>query len=537
MESQKKKFWIRGGIIYAILFLLLVLIINLSTVNAWLGSVVFLLRPLIIGLVLSYLLNPFFRFFERKLFEKIQPFKLRRALALIFSYLMLFLIFFVLIMLIVPQLLESILYFIDNHETYLRETSVHINSLIGFVNKQFTEAGESPLIPYLGPETLHNAVSDFLQSINVDKQSLMGFLTSDNIFTIINIASNIVSLIADILFGFFISIYFLSTKEKRYAQVMRLRRALFSDETNAQITRFCGIADRSFGGFLEGKLIDSAIIGVLVYIALSIFQVPYAILIATIVGITDIVPVIGPFIGVIPSAVIILLTDPPKIIPFLICILVIQQIDGNIIAPKILGENTGVSSLCVIIAITTMGALWGLVGMVLGVPLFATVLELSDTYLEKRLQKKGIATEKKKEEPEGGLIKRFKKRAIRLRENTADGGEGDLTRFEKLQLDTYALAIKHHIFSESSDDALSRFATERAALLNAVETADANLEQTGEAMPYYPEPLPAEECAEEAAQAEESAENASEETVPEDMEAESAEATPEKEAAVAENKN
>ena len=531
MESQKKKFWIRGGIIYAILFLFLVLVINLSAINAWLDGVLRLLRPLIIGLVLSYLLNPFFRFFERKLFEKIQPFKLRRAIALIFSYLVLFLIFFVLIMLIVPQLVESIVFFIENHEAYLSNVSGHINSLIQFVNKQFTESGETPPIPYLAPDTLHNALSDFLQSINVDKQSLMDFLTSDNIFTIINIASNIVSLIADILFGFFISIYFLSTKEKRYAQIMRLRRALFSDETNEQITRFCGIADRSFGGFLEGKLIDSAIIGVLVYIALSIFKVPYAILIATIVGITDIVPVIGPFIGVIPSAVIILLTDPPKIIPFLICILVIQQIDGNIIAPKILGENTGVSSLCVIIAITTMGALWGLVGMVLGVPLFATILELSDTYLEKRLQKKGIPSEKKNTdaEPEGGIIKRFKKRAIRLRENTTDGGEGDLTRFEKLQLDTYALAIKHHIFSESSDDALARFAAEKAALLNAVETADANVEQTGEEMPYYPEQLPPEEIEEESL-----AESLNEEIQDQSI---SAQEEPEKEAAVAENKN
>ena len=222
---------------------------------------------------------------------------------------------------------------------------------------------------------------------------------------------------------------------------MRLRRALFSDEANAQITRFCGIADRSFGGFLEGKLIDSAIIGVLVYIALSIFKVPYAILIATIVGITDIVPVVGPFIGVIPSAVIILLTDPIKVIPFLLCILIVQQIDGNIIAPKILGENTGVSSLCVMIAITVMGAIWGLAGMVLGVPLFATVIELTNEFLNKRLQDKGLSTEIDDNGTEEKKKPKFRRKVV----NLADG-YGPLTKEERTHLLAFSLARKYDLY-------------------------------------------------------------------------------------------
>jgi hypothetical protein len=123
---------------------------------------------------------------------------------------------------------------------------------------------------------------------------------------------------------------------------------------------------------------------------ISIFQVPYAILIAAVVAVTDIIPVVGPFIGIVPAAVIILLTDPPKLIPFLLIILLIQQVEGNIISPKILGEQTGISSLCVIIAISVMGAIWGFAGMILGVPLFATVIELISDYLDGRLRKKGL---------------------------------------------------------------------------------------------------------------------------------------------------
>ena len=484
MNAQKKKFWTVSAVIYATLLLLIVLIINLSAVNEWLGKVLWLLRPVIIGLVIAYLLNPFFRFFEKKFFKKISPFVLRRGLSLFFSYLVLFLILFLLILLIVPQLIESIQNFINQYETYLTTTTEQINGLIKWVNSKASSADGAPLIPYLNAADLQSDITGFFQSLNVSSQTLTSFLTADNLFTVYNIASNIVSVITDIIFGLFISLYLLATKEKRYAQIMRMRRALFSDSTNEMITRFCTTADRSFGGFLEGKIIDSMIIGVLTYILISIFNVPYAILIATLVGITDIVPVIGPFIGVIPSAVIIFLTEPSKVIVFIICILVIQQIDGNIIAPKILGENTGVSSLCVIIAITTMGSLAGLVGMVLGVPLFATVLELSNTYLEKRLRKKGIVSEDQTGEDDSqpepkkkGFISRFKKKAIRLHENRADGGEGDLTRVEKLQLETYSLAVKYHIFSESSDDALSRYTAEKNALLQAVESADKILDQ------------------------------------------------------------
>lgn len=468
MDSTKKKYWLIGGGVFAALLFLVVLVSSLDSARTWFDSVLRVFRPLLIGLIVAYLLNPFFRFFENKLFRKISQPRVRRVISLTCSYLFLLSVFVVLVLLIVPQLVQSILDFVDDAESYLTIAIDSVNSLIRSINTNLLQSVTSNPIPYLDAAFIKNAFFEFIKSVDL-KGKLINFLTFDSILALLGIVRNVFSIFLDVIFGFFISLYLLNTKEKRYAQIMRYRRAFLNDTINAHITHFCKVADRSFGGFLEGKIIDSCIVGVLVYIAISIFNVPYAILIATVVAITDIVPVIGPFIGVVPSAVIVLLSDPSKVIPFVLCILVIQQIDGNILAPKILGENTGVSSLCVIIAIAIMGSLWGLAGMVLGVPLFATVLELANAFLDKRLKKKGIQPPPKKEEPKNeSIFDRFKNRSLRLQKNYTESGGGDLSRLERLQLDTYSLAVKYHIFSESSDDALSRFVTERNALLSAL---------------------------------------------------------------------
>ncbi len=463
--KQHKKAFTIGAILYALTFLLIVLTVNTDKVNAWLGSLFVIFRPVLIGLVVAYLCNPFFRFYERKLFVAVRPGSLRRAIALLFTYLTLFAIVGVLLMLILPQLIESIAGFLDNLDDYLQKTTGELNKVILWLNERLpkNDLGEGLLSPI--PSSLSKSYIDELfkalrlESINWSDIFSPGFLGS-----IFNVASNVFSILTDTLFGFFISLYLLVSKEKRYAQLMRARRAFLSDEINAALTRFFTTVDRSFGSFFKGKLIDSAIVGVLVYLVISLFNVPYAILIASLVAITDIIPVIGPFIGVLPSAVIIILTDPPKVIPFVLAILVIQQIDGNIIAPKILGEHTGVSSLCVIIAITTMGAIWGFVGMLLGVPLFATILELGSTYLDNRLKKKGLPSETKyytsdtpeqsaaaaAEAPQGTEPAAPARRYGMARES--------LSPEEKQQLIAYAKAQKHRLFSEDPEKILEQYA-------------------------------------------------------------------------------
>ena len=470
-SNRKKKLWILGTV-YLALILSVLLIANLDGFNRILGKLLFYLRPVIIGLSIAYLSNPFFRLYELKLLYWVKRPRLRRTVALLLTYLTLFLILAVLMLLIVPQLITSIIDFVDNADALIDGAVSDINLWIDRLNQLLTDDEDAlPLILPLNATVIKQSVTDFFVSIRLDSKKLMDLLSLDTLGTIFDMAGNILTLFADIIFGIFISIYLLSTKEKRYAQILRARHALFSDALNERITGICTVADQSFGGFLRGKLLDSSIVGVLVYVAISIMDVPYAILIAAIVAITDIVPIVGPFIGVIPSAVIILLTDPAKVIPFLLCILVVQQIDGNIIAPKILGENTGVSSLCVMIAITTMGSLWGLAGMVLGVPLFATVLELVNRALDKQLDKKGLPTLTDRyyasvsAEGESAESTQTPDAATdRAHSLPTDGGRGDVTDFELYTLDMHKLIKKHRLFTDCTKEELDHLAEDEVEL-------------------------------------------------------------------------
>ena len=455
MEQTKQKKLLISVAVYLSVFLFLIWIINIDAFNAWFSTLMAVLRPVLIGLVVAYLCNPIFNLFERKLYYRIALPGFRRWLSLFSAYIILLLIIVFLLLLILPQLFDSILNFINNSDSYFETACRDLNALIATVNSAFP-SGESgkELIPYLNAESVKSGFSDLLSSIKLDSDTLLGFVNADTVEKLISLAGSVLTLVTDILFGLFISIYLLHTKEKRYAQVSRFRRAFLGDRANEIITRIATTADKSFGGFLKGKLLDSAIVGVLVYISISLFQVPYAILIAAVVAITDIVPIIGPFVGVAPSAIIILLTDPAKVIPFLLCILVIQQFDGNVMAPRILGEHTGVSSLCVLIAITTMGAVWGFIGMVVGVPLFATVLELTGEFLDSRLKKKGLSTrtadyyapdaarDTAHAEPEIG------NEPCKEEPAPMEGGNGSLSQKEQALLESYQLATREGLFEE-----------------------------------------------------------------------------------------
>ncbi len=473
MTAVQKK---RAILIAALALVLLFVFITLQSarINEWLNYILRVLRPVLIGLVVAYLCNPIFRLFERRLFGGMRPYGLRRAISLLFTYIVLFLIFAALIMLIVPQLISSILDFFGSYEEYLQSSVESINSLLATLNETF-----SVNIPLLNADGIKTWVADFLTNLNLQGVAA-DLVTFENIWTVLALIGDISAIIADIIIGLFISLYILNSKERQHAQLMRIRQAVFSPTVNTYITNICATADRSFGGFLRGKLLDSTIVGIIVYILISVLNMtsimnaPYPLLIAVIIGITDIVPVIGPFIGVIPSAIIILLADPISVIPFLLCILVVQQIDGNIIAPKILGDNTGVSSLCVMIAITLLGAVWGLVGMVIAVPLFATVLELSGSFLNSRLRQKGLPVETDRyswQHVDTKTAAEQRERGTRKRTVTvplANGGTGTLTDDEQTRLRAYALSKKHDILNSRDSERFAAFAEE----LNACSTKD-----------------------------------------------------------------
>ena len=192
-----------------------------------------------------------------------------------------------------------------------------------------------------------------------------------------------------------ISIYLLIDKEKFFALGKKVTASLFNEKHTRVILDLAKRTNLTFGRFIGGKIVDSAIIGVLTFIILTIFKMPYVLLISVIIGITNVIPFFGPFIGAIPSAIIILFVSPIQAIWFLVIVLVIQQVDGNIIGPKILGDSIGISAFWILFSILVAGKLFGLVGMIIGVPMFALIYSIIKDVIEARLKYKGLPIETK----------------------------------------------------------------------------------------------------------------------------------------------
>ena len=232
--------------------------------------------------------------------------------------------------------------------------------------------------------------SDYLQNwLRTDLMKQINIMMSNLTSGVINVFSGLF----DLLIGLIISIYVLFSKEKFGKQSKKIVYAVFKPSHANMILHLTLKSNEIFGGFIIGKLIDSAIIGVLCFIGLSLLNMPYALLVSVIVGVTNVIPFFGPYIGAIPSAVLIMLADPRKGLYFILFILVLQQIDGNIIGPKILGDSTGLSAFWVVFSILLGGGLFGFVGMILGVPTFAVIYYVINMLINHRLEVKKLPTE------------------------------------------------------------------------------------------------------------------------------------------------
>lgn len=391
--------------ILAVIALIFYVIVNSTSISSFIGKLNGILMPILVGVVIAYLCNPILNFFEYKVFCWKKDTKTKkslcRGLSIFMTIVTAIAIMTVIILLIVPQLIDSLTHFVLNYETYLKDVVVFINNtannVMDFVFGESHEYTEyivyEEVHDYVGGVFTPSAGNSFAGSI----EELVEWWKehSNQVTTIgMGLLSSLYNVLKNGLLGIFIAFYLLASKELRSAQIKKFRRAVFSDKQNTFIDEVVDTANRSFGGFIRGKLVDSLIIGLLSYVVFEIFNVSeYNILIASFIGITNVIPVFGPFIGAIPSAVIVFISNPSKVILFIILILIIQQLDGNVIGPKILGDSTQVSSLTVIIAITIMGSIMGVFGMLIGVPVFATIITLVKKYIESRLAAKGEPTE------------------------------------------------------------------------------------------------------------------------------------------------
>ena len=390
-RSKRSVFYVAATVIALTLFAAAVMD-PLVSVLRYIFSV---LSPLIIGGVIAYLCDPILELFEYRVFGRMKKGNLRRGLALFCTVITAFGIVALVFAMMIPQLVSSLTELFNNYESYLNSflswLQNILNSITANLHVEIVDISDVDKLMVFLEDAFGSAENAFSKVL----AELQKFADDGNLLEKTwSVLLELFNTFKNVFIGIFIAFYFLASKEKRAAQFRKFRKAMFSKKTDERIEEILTLTDKTFGGFIYGKILDSIVIGILTFVLLSIFEVsPYNLLIATFVGITNVIPVFGPFIGAIPTFFIVLISNPDKAFLFLLLILIIQQLDGNVIGPKILGDNCGVSSLCVIIAIAICSTLWGVMGMLIGVPIFAVTIELIKRMLERRLTAKGEPTD------------------------------------------------------------------------------------------------------------------------------------------------
>ena len=325
-----------------------------------------ILMPFIYGAVIAYLLKPVCNCVEDFL-RRLLPEKMGTAanmLAVTISLLFGILVVYALIMMIVPQLITSV-------TTLYYTARNNLNDFVDWASHQEIIASNQKLLDFI--ETSYDNLQDTLD--NIVRTKLVPSMQSLLSGAALGVMS-FVTFLKNIIIGLIVSVYLLASRKKFGQQGKLILYSLVKPRWANLIMEEIRYADRMFGGFINGKILDSAIIGVLCYIACLIFKFPSALLVSVIIGVTNVIPFFGPFIGAIPATLLILIQNPIKALWFVLFVLVLQQVDGNIIGPKILGNTTGLSSFWVLFAILLFGGLWGFVGMIIGVPLFAVIYDV-----------------------------------------------------------------------------------------------------------------------------------------------------------------
>lgn len=394
MDLKPGKRQIRWGITIFVtgvaLMLAFVLFFRRNSVSAWIVNLFSMLKSIIAGLVIAYVLSPMLSFFENRLFiplyrkrgidvsygGSLKHRKRMRGMSVTLTIICFLLILYGLIMILVPQLIKSITEIVNSMPSYFARISEFAN----------TTLADNP--------TLRATVDSMLDT---SAETYTGFLKNTlmpNLTTVMDVVrrsvSQVIGFFITFLVGTIVAVYLLNSRELFVGQLKKMAYAFLKETTANEIISGFRFIHRTFTGFVFGKLIDSVIIGVLCFAGTSIMRIPYPVLISVSVGITNIIPFFGPYIGAIFGGILLVMIDPIKALIFVIFVIILQQFDGNILGPKILGNSTGLSSFWVIFSIMLFGGFWGPAGWILGVPIFACVYALAAYIARKNLKKKGL---------------------------------------------------------------------------------------------------------------------------------------------------
>lgn len=344
---------------------------NLNYFVGGIGKFINILSPFAGGVVIAYILDPVVKLFYHKLFKEKKGI---RWLAILLAYLVAILLIVLLAWLVIPQIVNSIVMLFTNFPSYIQGIQDALTMIQDRFGVDLSQATK---------------MLDDSEAMVKEVYSLASSAMPQIVASLGSVASNFVSTFTSLA----ASIYMLADKKHLLHQLRTLAHAFLPEKVAENTLRICHYANVNFTSFFIGKIIDSAIIGVITFVAMTILRLDFAVLISVFIGITNIIPVFGPFIGAIPSIFILLLVNPIQAAIFCVLILIIQQLDGNFIGPKILGSSIGISALWILFSIVVGGDLFGIVGMVVGVPVFATLYGLAQEFVHYLLDRRGIDSE------------------------------------------------------------------------------------------------------------------------------------------------
>jgi len=434
--------------------------LNFNTILGWLGGVISAMSSFIYGFIIAYICNAIYKKLHKYVFkfiEKNKPRpKLRKTVSIVTTYIIFIIIISLFIWAIVPSLVSSINALLENLQEIVKNLTDSISEILGafpFIEKESIADLNTSITEFFAYD---NEKGVFTKVLNYLKENLE------------SIAVTSAMVLVNILVGFILSIYFLIYKDKMTAKCKRIMCAFFSEKRYRGVVDFARYSDKIFGRYMLGTLVDSFFVGLIMFIILIIFQFPYAALIAVTCGITNIIPFFGPFIGAIPSALLVLITPADngggifKVLIFVAIVLVLQQIDGNIIAPQIHGASTGLTPIGVIAAVTFSAHVFGFWGMVIGVPLCAIISYYLSKFIDSKLKKKHLPTP-----PEYYRVADVYDDENFAKARSALAAEEQLESSETLA----TAAIKDEVLKEIKEQVVEKVLTE--ALEGITETADA----------------------------------------------------------------
>lgn len=371
LEKNKKT------IIELIIFTVVIIFafVNIEALWSFITYIIKIFMPFIIGVMIAFVLNVLLNVVENKLFKKLNEKngkvwkKIKRPTSLITTFIIIIALIAFILGLLIPQLQNTATIFTDNFDSYKKE-SIKILDKIGIDDKDIKVLNKN------------------IEKIKGEVTSYVGDNKQEIVQTTFGVASSVVGTITSLVLGIVFAIYILLKKEDLARQSRKVLKAYLPEKKEKRIREIANLSNKTFGNFISGQCLEALIIGVLCFIGMFILQIPYASTISVLVGFTALIPVFGAFIGTVIGAFLILMVDPTKAIIFIIFILILQQLEGNLIYPKVVGKSVGLPGIWVMVAVTVGASIAGVLGMLLSVPICSVLYSILKTDVNNRIDQK-----------------------------------------------------------------------------------------------------------------------------------------------------